>query len=753
MTRRTATNTKRTSSRPPRRHVYPFAAIVGQGELKLALLLNVIAPAIGGVLVMGHRGTGKSTAVRALAELLPLLSKVRGCLYGCDPQGEENLCADCRARLAEAGVLPRERAPVAVVELPLNATEDRVVGAINLERAIREGVKTFEPGLLARAHRGFLYIDEVNLLEDHLVDLLLDVAASGRNRVEREGVSIEHPSEFVLAGSGNPEEGELRPQLLDRFGLYTEIRTSTDLEERIEIITRREAFDQDPAAFCAVWEREQASLRRRLVRAREAFKILRLRPELVRGIAELCGRLGVDGHRGELTIARAARALCAFENRKEVAPEDVRRVAALALGHRLRRDPLEPSGGGGSQIEQAARELFGAGDTSAPDKNDASEAAGGRAEAASDAAEPAASKKRRGRPKKTSTEEPCGNDEGAGDESRESRSADADAAPQARTEPRPAPTLDVRLPPAPDEKPGVKTPHAKPVSHARSRTHATRAASVQVRGRYTRAVARREHDPNDLKLALDATLRVAAAAQFERRPQAGAANGAAVKASGAIVKASGAAVATGRTIEVGTADLRYKHFSRRTGTLFIFAVDTSGSMALNRIRQAKGALVRLLRESYVKRDRVALIAFRERAARVLLQPSQSSARARRLLDAMPVGGATPLTSGLLRALEMSERAVRRGGERIVLLVFTDGRANVARDGRLDADRALVQRQIKNEVELVGVALQRIGVASVVVDTQNRFTRGGEGEALARALGGRYVYLPTSAEIADALAEN
>jgi magnesium chelatase subunit D len=204
-------------------------------------------------------------------------------------------------------------------------------------------------------------------------------------------------------------------------------------------------------------------------------------------------------------------------------------------------------------------------------------------------------------------------------------------------------------------------------------------------------------------------------------------------------------------IELETDDLRYKHFSRRTGTLFIFAVDTSGSMALNRIRQAKGALVRLLRESYVKRDRVALIAFRERAASVLLQPSQSSARARRLLDALPVGGATPLTSGLLRALEMSERAVRRGGERIVLLVFTDGRANVARDGRLDGDRALVRRQIKKEVELVGVALQRAGVASIVVDTQNRFTRGGEGEALARALGGRYVYLPASAEIGDALA--
>ena len=681
--------------------------------MKLGLLLNVIAPSVGGVLIMGHRGTGKSTAVRALAELLPQLSKVRGCLYGCDPGREANLCADCRARLAESGALPQERAPVPVVELPLNATEDRVVGAINLERAIREGVKTFEPGLLARAHRGFLYIDEVNLLEDHLVDLLLDVAASGRNRVEREGVSIEHPSEFVLAGSGNPEEGELRPQLLDRFGLYTEIRTAADLTERVEIITRREAFDRDPAAFCAAWEREQARLRRRLVRAREAFKSLRLAPELVRSIAELCARLDVDGHRGELTIARASRALAAFENRKEVAPEDVRRVAAMALRHRLRRDPLEPTGGG-SQIEQAVQELFGAHNPTEPD-------ARGAGEPTSDAAEPGATATRRSRSKKTPPDETGGNNNGGGGGvRRDPRRTDTERAPQTHGEERPAPTLDARLPDSFDVKLGLKRPQAKSAAHARRRTD-SRAASSHTRGRYSRAVARRSGEACDLKIALDATLRVAAASQVARR-RAG---------------------TSGRAFEVETADLRYKHFSRRTGTLFIFAVDTSGSMALNRISQAKGALARLLRESYVNRDRVALITFRERAARVLLQPSQSSARARRLLDALPVGGATPLTSGLLRALEMSERAARGGTGRIVVLVFTDGRANVPRDGQIDGDRASVRRRIKSEVEKIGVALQRNGVASVVIDTQNRFTSGGEGQALAHALGGRHVYLPSS----------
>jgi magnesium chelatase subunit D len=655
---------------------------------------------------MGHRGTGKSTAVRALAELLPPLWKVRGCLYGCDPAAVSNLCADCHARFAGPGAIKKERAPVPVVDLPLNATEDRVAGAINLERALRDGVKTFEPGLLARAHRGFLYIDEVNLLEDHLVDLLLDVAASGRNRVEREGVSIEHPAQFVLVGSGNPEEGELRPQLLDRFGLYTEIRTASGVEERVEIIMRREAFDRDPALFCAGWETQQAQLRRRLVRAREASHSVRLSKEIVRGVAELCGRLEVDGHRAELTIARAARALAAFEKRKEVAPQDVRRVAAMALRHRLRRDPLE-STGDASQIEQATQELFGAGDETRPGAGDA----------------------RQRQPKNNPPDDAGGNNGDGGDGGNKGdggsggggkhglRRAEGEDAAHAQTAERPAPPLDARLPDSLDEKFGAMRQTAK--SAARERRHAqARTIASRTRGRYTRAVARRT---DDLRIALDATLRVAAASQASRRSTEAATS----------------------AIEIGAGDLRYKQFSRRSGALFIFAVDTSGSMALNRISQAKGALTRLLRESYVKRDRVALITFRERAARVLLQPSGSGARACRLLDALPVGGATPLTSGLLRALEMSERAARAGTVSIRLLVFTDGRANVPGDGRVGGDRAAVRRRIIGEVEKIGVALQRCGVASVVVDTQNRFTRGGEGQVLAQALGGRYVHLPSS----------
>src|SRR5437588_9250518 len=356
MTGRSTNNSKSNSSAP--RPVFPFTAIVGQEEMKLALLLNVVAPSIGGVLVMGHRGTGKSTAVRALADLLPPLTAVRDCAYNCDPADAAALCDDCRARLAGDARLARARKSVPVVELPLGATEDRVCGTIDLGRALSEGVKRFEPGLLARANRGFLYIDEVNLLEDHLVDLLLDVAATGRNLVEREGVSAEHPSRFRLVGSGNPEEGELRPQLLDRFGLCAEVETVNDLDSRVLIVEHREAFDRDPQGFNASRHDEQTRLRRRVLRAARNYESVAVTRPLLRSIAELCVRLGVDGHRGEITIARAARPLAALRGRKEVSVEDVRRVAPMSLRHRLRRDPLD-HGGGSARVDNAVSDLFG----------------------------------------------------------------------------------------------------------------------------------------------------------------------------------------------------------------------------------------------------------------------------------------------------------------------------------------------------------------------------------------------------------
>ena len=337
---------------------FPFSAIVGQDEMKLAILIAAIEPSIGGVLVFGDRGTGKSTAVRALAALLPEMRVVAECRYGCDPTTPAAWCESCRERAA-AGRLPTAQAAVPVVDLPLGATEDRLVGALDLERALTAGEKRFEPGLLARAHRGFLYIDEVNLLEDHLVDLLLDVAASGENVVEREGLSVRHPARFVLIGSGNPEEGELRPQLLDRFGLSVEVRTPADLASRIEVVRRRDAFERDPAAFAAQWKKADARIRRDILAARGRLAETQVPDAALEQAARLCMALGTDGLRGELTLMRAARAVAALDGDAVVGETHLRRVAAPALRHRLRRNPLDEAVST-TRVERAVTELFGA---------------------------------------------------------------------------------------------------------------------------------------------------------------------------------------------------------------------------------------------------------------------------------------------------------------------------------------------------------------------------------------------------------
>ena len=328
----------RRSAPPAARLVFPFSAIVGQEELRLALNLCAVDPSIGGVLALGDRGTGKSTAIRALAALLPRMWVVQGCRYNCEPGKPTMGCDVCSRRRTQ-----NISVSVPVVDLPLGASEDRVVGALDLEKALTQGEKAFEPGLLARAHRGYLYIDEVNLLEDHIVDLLLDVAASGENVVERDGLSVRHPARFVLVGSGNPEEGELRPQLLDRFGLSVEVMTPTDLPTRIDVIKRRDAFERDPAGFCAAWHPEEEALRGRILAGRALLPRVAIPEDVLELAAKLCITAGTDGLRGELTLMRSARALAAFEGALVATPDHVRRLAPVALRHRLRRNPLDDS--------------------------------------------------------------------------------------------------------------------------------------------------------------------------------------------------------------------------------------------------------------------------------------------------------------------------------------------------------------------------------------------------------------------------
>ena len=321
--------------------VFPFTAIVGQAEMKLALLLNVIDPRIGGVMIMGDRGTGKSTTIRALADLLPEIPVVAGDPYNSSPDDPDLQSSEVRERLQRGESLSEGRCQVPMVDLPLGATEDRLCGTIDIEKALSEGVRAFEPGLLAKANRGLLYVDEVNLLDDHLVDVLLDSAASGWNTVEREGVSVRHPARFVLIGSGNPEEGELRPQLLDRFGMSVEVRTVRDPEQRVQVVDQRGQFDSDPVSFLTQFQGQQKDLQEKVVAAQERLGSVQMDPDLRLKISEVCGQLEVDGLRGDIVTNRAARALAAFEGRTEVNDDDVARVMACCLRHRLRKDPLE----------------------------------------------------------------------------------------------------------------------------------------------------------------------------------------------------------------------------------------------------------------------------------------------------------------------------------------------------------------------------------------------------------------------------
>jgi magnesium chelatase ATPase subunit I len=649
---------------------YPFTAIVGQEEMKHGLLLNVVDPLIGGVLIMGHRGTGKSTAVRALADLLPQIAVVEGCPYNCDP---ENPCEQCEKRES----LMSKLVPVPVVELPLGATEDRVCGTIDIERALSTGQKAFDPGLLARANRGFLYIDEVNLLEDHLVDLLLDVAVTGRNKVEREGVSVDHPANFVLIGSGNPEEGELRPQLLDRFGLHAEVRTENYLKNRIDIIERRDRYDRDTEAFCESFADAQAVLRKRITRARANLGKIAVERPVLEKIAQLCADLKVDGHRGELTIMRAARALAAFEGRRAVTENHVKQVSAMSLRHRLRRDALDETATS-EQIQQAVDEVF---PSSAPPQQSSGNGGGDTQDL--------------DRPGKVNKEAP-----------RQRRSASGSSS-------RPN-NADVLSPPAVERKSGeVKLDEQlRPKDRAdKSRSLSRRAsggkaALVQQRGRYTRAV---NFKSAGARIAVDATLR-------------------------ALVAFEGGALTP-----INSRALRYKLLKHKQGTLFVFAIDVSGSMAANRIARAKSTILKLLRRSYLNRDSVAIVSFHGTTANVDLPPSRSILRARRVLDSLRMGGSTPLALGLVTTIELLQLVGNKFGETVVLL-FTDGRSNVPlRRGGLNL-RAFRQVKIESELRELTVALQRTKTRVVVVDTQKEFESSEETRRLAHILHARFVKL-------------
>lgn len=654
---------------------YPFSAIVGQDEMKLALLLNAVDPLIGGVLIMGHRGTGKSTAVRALATLLPEIPVVKNCIYNCDPRDYANLCDDC-GRLIEKENLQTERRTVPIVELPLGATEDRVCGTIDIERAISHGRKTFDPGLLARANRGFLYIDEVNLLEDHLIDILLDVAVTGLNKVEREGVSIEHPASFVLVGSGNPEEGDLRPQLLDRFGLHVEVLTEGYLVHRVTIVERREAYDRNRESFCESFEYEQDRLRKRIIKARAGLNKVRVDRDVLTKIAQLCADLKIDGHRGELTIMRAAKALAAFENRNHVTEDDVRTVAPMCLRHRLRRDALEETATT-EQIQQAIDDALPQSQAQPQGKKKPAEAG-------------------------DTDREPTKSDRRGGGHGKSSSSKGGVRANTAEERSSPAVERQERQSRLDKELSVLGHTASKAASSSSRRSLGTRSSTEHSRGRYSRSVS---FKTAGARIALDATLRALIAMNTSRDDKQ---------------------------------ILRYKLLKLKQGTLFVFAIDTSGSMAANRIALAKSAILKLLRRSYLNRDSVAIVSFHGTKAEVELPPSRSILRARRVLDSLSMGGSTPLSAGLATTINLIKRDGDKFGKTAVLL-FTDGRSNVVLRPKVHPG---LTRQQKIELELrdLNKSLLKTGALTIVVDTQRQFESSEETRGLAQTLQARFVKL-------------
>ncbi|MFG2016057.1 VWA domain-containing protein [Actinomadura geliboluensis] len=653
--------------------LYPFSAVVGLDDLKLALLLNAVSPRVGGVLVRGEKGTAKSTIVRALAAQLPAVDVVAGCRFACDPAAPDPSCPDGPH---EPGG-PAERRPSALVELPVGASEDRLAGSLDVERALTEGVKAFEPGLLAAAHRGVLYVDEVNLLHDHLVDLLLDAAALGTCYVERESLSVRHAARFLLVGTMNPEEGELRPQLLDRFGLTVEVAASREPRERAEVVRRRLAFDADPEAFAARWAGAESDLAARIAKARARLGGVRLPDERLEQIAAVCAGFEVDGLRADIVTANAAMAHAAWRGRDEVSEEDVRAAARLSLPHRRRRDPFDAPGLDESLLDDLL-------DRSSPDDDPPPPGGGPQDDGPQDDG-----------PQDDGPRDGGSRGDGSRGDGTPGDGTPGDGEPPGETG---SPGDDASAGGGGERVVAAEAPHAVPrleVPGVGDGAAGRRSRARTARGRVTgaRRPADRVRDPH-----LVATLLAAAPHQRERGR-------------------------SGSGLVLRRGDLREAVREGREGNLVLFVVDASGSMAARRRMTAvKTAVLSLLLDAYQRRDKVGLITFRGRTAEVVLPPTSSVEAGAARLRALPTGGRTPLAAGLVRAAEVlrAER-LRDPARRPLVVVVTDGRATAGGD----VDRA---------------AGLLAGTAGIVVDCEDGPVRLGLAGRLAVRMDARLVPL-------------
>ena len=660
---------------------FPFTAVVGHDDLRLALLLNAVHPGVGGVLVRGEKGTAKSTAVRALAALLPELRVVEGCRFACDPAGPDPACPD-GPHTGPAAVRPAR-----LVELPVGATEDRLVGSLDLERALAEGVRAYQPGLLADAHRGVLYVDEVNLLHDHLVDLLLDAAAMGRAHVERDGVSVTHAARFLLVGTMNPEEGELRPQLLDRFGLAVDVRAARDVATRTEVVRRRLAFEADPDAFAARWADDERATSERIAAAQARLAAVVLPDGELRRIAAVCAAFDVDGMRADLVIARAAVAHAAWRGAGAVAEEDVRVAARLALPHRRRRDPFDEPGLDEGALDDALEQAAEHADPPEPDPG----------------------------PDGPGPDDP--GPEGPGPDDGPGPDGPDDPGPDGPGGGEPAPTNGTSAPGDRTDGPSAGEGSAPPGEGAAM----PRAASARAQRLVVPGVG--EGAPGRRSRARTGTGRVVRPSD-ERPRRIGDVHLPATLAAAA--PEQGRRGRTGPGLLLHRGDLRHAVREGREGNLVLFAVDASGSMAArSRMSAVAGAVLALLRDAYQRRDKVGLVAFRGRDAELVLPPTSSVPAAQVRLAAMRTGGRTPLAAGLLRAREVLRvERLRDPRRRPLLVLLTDGRATVGVGGD----------PVRDAARAAGL-LAADGVAVVVVDCESGPVRLGLAGRLAAAAGG------------------
>ena len=642
---------------------YPFSALVGQAALKQALLLCAVNPGIGGVLIRGDKGTAKSTAVRGLAEVMPLVTTVVGCAFNCEPGHPADLCPACQQPEATT-----QQVPVPFVNLPLGATEDRVLGSLDLEGLLAERRKKLQPGLLAAAHRGVLYIDEVNLLPDHLVDVLLDAAAMGVSTVQREGLSVSHPARFTLIGTMNPEEGSLRPQFLDRFGLMVNVTAPREVAERTEVVRRRIAFERDPVAFGAQWQAAQQALQLQLSTARQLLPAVQMPDGLLTLISQLCTELGVASLRADIVLYKTALTLAALAGRTEVTAADVRQAAELALAHRRRAKPFDNSSrpnDGSDELD----ELMQRAQESPPQPN---------AEAEPAPAPPPSAPQ----PEQPAPEETAGDT--AGEQPR-NPAANAEAQEQVF---------------------GIETSGAaRPIKVTATRPTASEAPTLGQRGAATQGSrghsVRAVPDRAPSELALEATVRQAVL----RDPEAA---------------------------RLTRADLHQQVRSGKSGTFLLLVVDASGSMSASRRMEAvKGAILGLLTDAYQQRDTVAVVVFRGLEAHVLLPPTRSVAVAEQALRALPTGGRTPLPHALQLAAQLLAQADYTQGLQPLLVLLSDGKANVPLPGGGDA--GLQTQQLAGQ-------LRGRNVPTLVLDTDNSYLRLGKAEALATALGAQYLPL-------------